>query len=289
MSPGAGSSARDQLRRQAGRAWSGIRLASHRVDPRPRALPDFVVIGAQKAGTSSLYGQLSAHPSVVPALRKEVHYFDAAPKPLPEYLAYFPRRVTLDAVAMRTGRAITGEATPFYLLHPAVPERMHAVLPDVRLIAVLREPAARAISGYHHAVRMGDETRPIEVALDPAAAEPLAPPAEAAWYDGSRCPARLRGYLARGRYAEQLERWLAEFGRGQVLVLESSTLRSGRVPATVLAFLDLPPDLAPTVADRNVGAYGPPATMIEATLREYFRPHNERLFSLLGVDWPWLA
>lgn len=287
MSPGAGSSAPAQLRRQAGRAWSGIRLASRRVDPRPRALPDFVVIGAQKAGTSSLYGQLSAHPSVVPALRKEVHYFDAALRSRSRYLAYFPRRASLDAVAARTGRAITGEATPFYLVHPAAPTRMHAVVPDVRLIAVLRDPAARAISGYHHAVRMGDERRPIEVALDPDAAEPLAPPADAAWYDGPHCPVRLHGYLVRGRYAEQLERWFTAFGRERVLVLDSDALRGGRVPAEVLGFLGLSDAAAPAVPDRNVGAYGPPASSIEATLREYFRPHNDRLFSLLGVDWGW--
>lgn len=278
-----------RMRRQADRAWSGARLVAHRVDPRPRALPDFVVIGAQKAGTSSLYGQLSAHPSVVPALRKELHYFDVAPRPVREYLAYFPRRAALDAVATRTGRGITGEATPFYLFHPAVPARLRSAVPDARLIAVLRDPVARAISGYHHAVRMGDETRPIEAALDPDAAEPLAPADAVAWYDAPRCPARLHGYLARGRYAEQLERWLAEFPREQLLVVDSSTLREGRVPAEVLAFLDLPAAAAPVVADRNVGAYGPPATATETMLREYFRPHNARLRSLLGVDWPWLG
>jgi hypothetical protein len=278
---------RPRLAHQVDRAWRGLRLAAARVDPRERALPDFVVIGAQKAGTSSLYGQLSAHPSVVPALRKEIHHFDRAPEPLAHYRAWFPRRATLARVAAHTGRGITGEATPFYLCHPAVPGRLRAAVPDARLLAVLREPAARAISGYHHAVRVGDETRPIEVALDPAAVEDLPPASAAAWYDAPTCPLRLHGYLARSRYAEQLERWLAVFPREQLLVVDSDTLREGRVPDAVLAFLDLPRASDAAVPDRNVGAYAAPSSDLEATLREYFRPYDERLASLLGIELPW--
>lgn len=287
MSPAARTSASARLAHQADRAWRGLRLAVARVDPRERALPDFVVIGAQKAGTSSLYGQLSAHPSVVPALRKEIHYFDRSPEPLAHYRAWFPRRATLDRVAARTGRALTGEATPFYLCHPAVPGRLRAAVPDARLIVALRDPVARAISGYHHAVRVGDETRPIEIALDPTAAEDLPPASAAAWYDAPGCPLRLHGYLARSRYAEQLERWLAVYPREQLLVLDSDTLRAGRVPDDVLGFLELPGSSDAAVPDRNVGAYAAPASDLEAMLREYFRPHDERLFSLLGIELPW--
>lgn len=287
MSPVADRSLGSRVAHQADRAWRGLRLAAARVDPRERALPDFVVIGAQKAGTSSLYGQLSAHPSVVPAVRKEVHHFDRPPTGLDRYRAWFPRRATLDRVARRTGRGITGEATPFYLCHPAVPVRMRAVLPDVRLIAVLRDPVARAISGYHHAVRVGDETRPIEVALDPSAGDELAPETDAAWYDAPGCPLRLHGYLARGRYAEQLARWFAVYPREQVLVIDSATLRDGRVPDAVADFLDLPRAAAAAVADRNVGTYATPASDLEAVLRDYFRPHDERLASLLGVELSW--
>jgi len=155
------------------------------------------------------------------------------------------------------------------------------------LIAVLRDPVARAISGYHHAVRMGDEHRPIDVALDPDAAEVLPPPSDAAWYDAPRCPARLHGYLARGRYAEQLERWLAVFPREQLLVIGSDALRGGRVPAEVLTFLGLPGEGASAVPDRNVGAYAAPASGIESRLVDYFRPYNARLGSLLGTEVPW--
>ena len=278
---------RRRAARQVDRAGRGLRLGAARVRARSRALPDFVVIGAQKAGTSSLYAQLAAHPSVLPAIRKELHFFDRAPQPLVRYRAWFPRRTALARLDARTGRGITGEATPFYLCHPAVPDRLHAAAPDARLIAVLRDPVGRAISGYHHAVRNGHEDRPIEVALDPDAVEPV--DTDPAWWDAADCPVRRRGYLARGRYAEQLERWLAVFPRDQVLVIGTETLRDGRVPPAVLDFLDLPP--APdAVPDRNVGDYSTrPPTDLDARLRDYFRPHDERLASLLGGGVPWTA
>jgi len=292
VEPGSGShdgtprgSWRRRTARQVDRAGRGLRLASARVRARRRALPDFVVIGAQKAGTSSLYGQLTAHPSVLPAIRKELHFFDRRPVPLVRYQAWFPPRAALAALDARTGRGITGEATPFYLCHPEVPTRLRAAVPDARLIAVLRDPVERAISGYHHAVGKGHEDRTIEVALDPDAVE--ATVADPAWWDAPDCPVRRRGYLIRSRYAEQLERWFAVFPRDQVLVIGTDALRSGRVPPAVLDFLDLPhaPDAVP---DRNVGTYTTrPATGLEARLREYFRPHDAQLASLLGTEVPW--
>lgn len=263
-------------------------VTARRFDPRARVLPDFVVIGAQKAGTSSLYSQLVAHPSVVPALVKEVHHFDFAPRGLGWYRAHFPRRSIMDAVRARTGYACTGEATPIYLFHPGVPARLRAALPEARLVVVLRDPVDRAISAYHHAVRMGLEDRPIDVALDPASAiEASDLPTDLAWWDARRGPLRMRGYLERGRYAEQLERWFALTPREQMLVLESSDLRGGRAPAAVLEFLGLPAEGAAVVADRNVGRYERSPLPCEPALREYFRPHNERLFALLGRRFDW--
>jgi hypothetical protein len=248
-----------------------------------------VILGAQKAGTTTLYTQLSTHPSVMPALRKEVHAFDAAPRPIEWYRAFFPRRRAMEARAARVGRAVTGEATPFYLFHPAAPVRLHAVVPHARLVVIVRDPVERAVSGYHHAVRMGHEARPIGEALDPANAEVLPDAVSAVeWYDDPECPARLRGYLARGRYAEQLERWFAVVPREKVLVLETRELARGVALAKTLDFLGLPATPADRESDRNVGAYEPVAPEIEQPLREYFAPHNERLVDLLDrrFDWP---
>lgn len=272
-------------RRSLHRGTYPARLATRWLTAGRRAWPAFLVIGAQKAGTTSLYAQLGAHPAVVPALRKEVHWFDRAHRRGADYRAYFPRS---RALARRPGGpGVTGEATPFLLCHPLAPGRVRATLPDVRLVVVLRDPVARAISGYHHAVRHGDEDRPIEVALDPDRVEPVGAPDDAAWWDGDNV-VRRRGYLERGDYAPQLARWLDRFPREQLLVLDSADVHDGSGAAAVVEHLGLPP--APTVplTARNVGAYDPAAVpVVERRLRAYFAPRNDALADLLGRTFPW--
>jgi hypothetical protein len=281
----------ESLRLQAGRARDAVRVAARR-NRADRPLPDFLILGAQKAGTSSLYARLATHPRVVPALRKEVHYFDTGPADRPDrYRAFFPTADERVAVEHDLGSPVlTGEATPYYLSHPAAPARARSVVPDARLIAVLRDPVARAVSGYHHAVRFGNERRPIEVALDPANEERLANVADDAWYDDASSPARLRGYFARGRYVEQLERWWAHYPREQLLVVETARLRAGDAHAQVLQFLGLDESTAAAATpDRNVGSYAPPPLAVTDRLAAYFAPHNEQLFTLLGVRWDWVT
>ncbi len=103
--------------------------------------PDFLIIGAQKAGTTSLYNQLTRHPDVARCLGQEVHYFDRHMHRSPAwYFAHFrPRLFASDGV-------VTGESTPYYLFHPRAAERVAELLPDVKLIVLLRDPVARDIS-----------------------------------------------------------------------------------------------------------------------------------------------
>jgi len=251
-----------------------VLLAARIPTTRWRALPDFVIIGAQKAGTTSLYAALVSHPDVHPAFRKEVHFFDTDHA---TDLGWYRRHFPIDR-----GDWLTGESSPYYLFHPAVPARMAATIPNVALIAVLRDPVARAISQFHHATSWGLEDRPIEIALDPATPEDLAPLDDATWYDRADSPARERAYLARGRYAEQLERWFAEFDRDRILVLESGELDGGTAIPKTERFLGLREQPLSAVPQRNVGSYAPPDPSFVNTLVEYFAPHNERLVELLG-------
>src|SRR5258706_11489250 len=113
-----------------------------RATSRYRKLPDFLIIGAQRSGTSTLYQYIARHPDVRGAFRKEVHYFDMHyDRGLDWYRACFPTR------------GFTGESSPSYLIHPEVPARVAAVLPDIKLIAILRNPVERAYSAYNRNVR----------------------------------------------------------------------------------------------------------------------------------------
>jgi hypothetical protein len=262
-----------------------VLLAARIPTTRWRALPDFVIIGAQKAGTTSLYAALGTHPDVRPAFRKEVHFFDTARFPdLGWYRRHFPIG---HGDPIGHGKRITGESSPYYLFHPAVPARMAATIPDVSLIAILRDPVARAISQYHHARNWGLEDRPIEVALDPATPEELADIDDVAWYDRADSPARERAYLARGRYADQLERWYAEFGRDRILVLESNDLDGGTAIAATQRFLGLRERAVSAAPKKNVGSYAAPDVGLVRALHEYFAPHNQRLAELLDRSFDW--
>lgn len=114
-----------------------------------RVLPDFLIIGAPKCGTTSLYGYLVQHPSVLPAMCKEVRFFDQfSHKPLGWYRGHFPTRWAVRRAEKDVGgRVLTGEATPTYLMLDVAPGRAYDVAPEAKLIAVLRNPVDRAYSG----------------------------------------------------------------------------------------------------------------------------------------------
>jgi hypothetical protein len=236
-------------------------LATH------RALPDFIVIGAQRAGTTSFYAYLGQHPDVVPAIRKEVHFFDQGWElGTTWYRAHFPLRRSLH------GGRVTGEATPMLLYDPRAPERVHAVVPEARLIALLRDPVARVHSNYWNGRRRGTERiETFEQAIDTDRA-------------------RGRRYLERGHYAEQLERWWTVFPRDQLLVLVSEELFAdpGGVTNRAVEWLGLPPfelKRPYRLNDSPVGTPLRPET--EEQLRAYYEPHNRRLYELLERDLGW--
>lgn len=278
--PEAGAWRRNRgLRGRIRRTGASALLAARIPTTRWRALPDFVIIGAQKAGTTSLYAALVSHPDVRPAFRKEVHFFDT------EHfsdLGWYRRHFPIDR-----GDWITGESSPYYLFHPAVPKRVASILPDVALIAILRDPVARAISQFHHAQNWGFEDRPIEVALDPETSDELAPIDDETWYDRPDSPSRERAYLARGRYAEQLDRWFSAFERDRLLVLESTELDEGTAIPAAQQFLGLREHTVPSVPKRNVGSYAAPDPGLVRSLHEYFAPYNRRLAELLGRSFDW--
>lgn len=254
-----------------------------------RVLPDVLVIGAQRAGTSSLYRYLGRHPDVAASVRKEVEYFTRR-YGLGEgwYRAHFPL-----AVPGRAPRTAF-EATPDYLFHPAAPGRAAATVPDARLVVLLRDPVARAWSHHRHMVRLGYEDLGFDDALDAEEARTAADLDRAE--DPSHDPKDLLrfSYRARGRYAEQLERWFAHYPRERALVLWSDDL-FGDPAATyrrLLAFLELRDWLPPSFPNASARpGSGPPEPSMDpatrAALASDFHAHNERLAALLGTLPPW--
>jgi len=260
---------------------------SHKLTAPLRALPDFLIIGAQKCGTSSLHAQLALHPEVRAPLTKEVHYFDIHYHRGPLwYGAHFPLRDRRHAA----GGWKTYESSVCYLFYDFVPERIIALLPKVRLIAMVRDPVERAYSQYQMSRKRNAESLSFEAAIA-AEEERLAPE----WGKIAKDPryhsriVRQQSYLSRGRYAEQVERWLRYVPRERLLVLDARELATerARVHAEILGFLGLSESAIPDTEDRNVGEYEPMAPRTREQLSEYFAPHNQRLYELLGRDFGW--
>src|SRR5690606_20950764 len=253
-----------------------------------RALPHFLIIGAQKGGTTSLYEYLAAHPRVLPAYRgEEVHYFDHHFRwGEAWYRRHFPLRA-----ALRRRRAVTGETSPAYLFHPFAPQRIAATLPEARLIVLLRNPTDRAVSHYWHMVRTKVETLPLAEALHREPERILDGLERMARDEHHYAPDYVAfSYQKRGLYADQLARYLKYFDRSQLLVLQSEAFFRNPQAGydTVLRFIGLAPHPLPSFPPQNVGTYGEETPEgVRETLDAYFRPHNERLYDLLQLDAPW--
>jgi hypothetical protein len=242
-----------------------------------RRWPDFIIIGAQRAGTTSLYNWLVEHPRIAPARVKEIHYFDVGYTATERwYRSNFPLR--------RPGR-MTGEATPYMLFHPLAPERAARDLPSTtRFIVLLREPIQRAISAYWLHRRQGTEEKSFPDAIA-AEDDRLAGQDERVRRGEPSKNHQLYSYVARGRYAEQLERWFSHVDRERLLVLTSEDLFSSPVAShEILAWLGLPAfdrslpqkNVAPRLEDTDPD--------VIAALRHRFEPDNRRLEELLGRE-----
>ncbi len=254
-----------------------------------RTLPDFLIIGGQKCGTTFLYQLLVRHSHVKPAFAKEVHYFDLNFRKGDNwYRSYFP-------LQLRNSRTyVTGEASPYYLFHPHAPRRASAVVPDAKLIVLLRNPVDRAYSHYQHQVKRvkgeARETLTFEGAIE---AEEMILPGEVnkmlqdEYYQS--LSHRTRSYLSRGIYIDQLLVWSSFFQRNQMLILKSEDLFDDTANALerMLEFLDVPHWAPETYSIPNKREYTGVSPLIRQRLNEYYKPHNQRLYEYLGVDFGW--
>lgn len=282
-------------------------LAYRMMTKRWRLLPDFLIIGGQRCGTTSLYYYLINNPCILPAHTKEVHYFDMNyEKGAGWYRAQFPTAIgkTWPGQA-RKHSYITGEASPYYLFHPHAPARIASTMPGVKLIALLRNPVDRAYSQHWLEVQSGYETLSFKEAIE-REQERL----DGEWekmltdehYDSFNY--RHYSYLARGKYVEQLPNWLSEFPKEQLLLLRSEDLYTN--PAAVvqqtLEFLGVF-DESIDLQDKEYRQYRLPLKTgykgkqtasppkmdadMKRYLHDYFRPYNARLEEMMGRNPCW--
>lgn len=257
-----------------------------------RPLPDFVMLGAQKAGTTALYSWLLQTPGMMAPGVNEIHYFDLhSGRTVDWYRSWFPR-MTQGGRDAPGPRSFTGEKTPYYLFHPAVPARLSATLPEARLLVLLRDPVRRAYSHFQHSREQGfEQEEDFNRALDLEEGRLAGAGPRLMRPGGRHFSHQHHSYMARGRYAEQLERWFEHVSPDRVLVLQSEELFSDPAAAytRTCRFLGVEPGNEVDLRPRNVGGYDPRMGSAADRLRGYFRAPNEKLFSLLGQRWDWTS
>ena len=257
-------------------------------------LPDFLIIGSAKCGTSSLYEYLIKHPNIESAIGKEINYFDMQyEKGINWYKTYFPSLIQKDVSKnIFSKKLITGEATPRYIDHPLAIKRIKNDLPNVKLIVMLRNPIDRAYSHWNMMVTHKHENLSFEEAINKEKQRILGLykkmetdqrfySKEYFWY----------GYLERSTYINRLKKWFEYFPREQFLILKSEELFNdpNNTYKKVLEFLKLEKVDLENYKTFRKGKYKKEKMNSETRkkLIEYFQPYNMELYKLLNDNLGW--
>lgn len=265
-----------------------VRLAYRRITSFVRPLPDFLIIGAQKSGTTTLYEWISTHPRVKTGVWKEVHFFDRycrySNRGVNWYRSHFPIKGRLPYYSV-------GEATPVYLFNPAVPKRVANIIPEVSLVVLLRNPVDRAYSHYQHQRRIGTENLSFRKAVElerKRISEDMYTITECG-KDNSKSYQKY-SYISRGYYLSQIKNWLEYFDRDQMIIFESEKLFNYPVKVVndVLDHIGLKTNIECVSQSYNTGGYeSEMQDDIRKKLINHFKPHNMRLYKFLGREFDW--
>lgn len=247
--------------------------------------PDFLIIGTQKGGTTTLHNMLSQHPQIFMPPGKEIHFFDNHyHKGVEWYQNHFPREGF-------TRPKIAGEASPYYLFHPLVPERVASHVPGVKLIVMLRNPIDRAYSQFRHEQKLGYEPgqnflKAIDRELTGFEEE------ENKLINGEISFSRFHSsfsYLHRGLYFQQISRWLNYFSRNQMHFIKSEDFfqHPQQELEKVYMFLGVRCIYPEDVRPMNVNTYPEQDNDLKQKLRDYFSSDTGQLAGLIGEKFSW--
>lgn len=256
------------------------------------ALPSFVIVGTQKGGTTYLYSLLSNHPQIRRSARKEVQYFSLNHlKSERWYRAQFPSEKSVAAQSRALGKPIlTGEASPYYMFHPHAMRRMSELLPQAKIVVLLRDPVKRAVSHYHHNVSRKAEELPFEEAIA-AETDRLKGERDRMLREETYQSDAFRNfsYFERGVYLPQIQEIERHFPRHQTLVLQSERFFKDALGTVheVAGFLGIDRWDPPLQVRMNQGKYNPVDPSVLQGLKERFEPTNQELYRHLEANYGW--
>ena len=258
------------------RGISGITASS-------RVLPDFIIVGTVRSGSTSLYYNICEHPSVLSAAYDEIGFFDSNYHlGINWYRSMFPTIKEMENVERKTGFAITGEDTPFYLWKEEAAKRIFEMNGDTKIIGIFRNPVDRAYSNYNLAVRSKTEKLTFEEAVD----EEIGFLKNHSFRESVD---NKRSYLAKGIYENQIKIWFELFPREQIHLLSTEDMQKNPEETLQKAFrfLEIPDYIIKNPQKQKAAEYKKMNNETREKLVNFYKQHNKRFFKTIQKKYDW--
>ena len=248
-----------------------------------RVLPDFIIIGTVRSGSTSLYYNICEHPSILPASYDEIGFFDSNYHlGIDWYRSMFPRQKKMKKTKKETGYALTGEDTPFYFWKREVAERILEILPNVKIIAIFRNPIDRAYSNYNLGLRKNTEKLTFEEAIDEEI-EFLEK------HSFRECVDRRRSYLSKGLYEKQVKVWFELFDTSQIHILSTDQMQKNpqKELQKIFSFLEISDYAIKNPQKQKSAEYSKMRSDTRRKLLDFYKPHNDEFFRIIKQKFDW--
>jgi hypothetical protein len=251
-----------------------------------RRSPDFIILGAQRAGTTALFNFLLEQKPISKSIKKEIHYFDNYyHKGENWYKAHFP----LKSLIQRKGN-LCGEASPFYLYHPFAIQRIKKDLPKIKLIILLRHPVERAYSHYKFEYQSGFENKSFSEAINLEKTR-LNDEVDKIRNNEFYYSFNLQhySYRSRGEYYSQIKNVYDYFPRNQVLIIQSEKLfaQDFKTFKKISNFLECDDFRITLFKQKNMTYKSTIPEDISKELKSHFKVHNQKLYNLINEKYNW--
>ena len=254
-----------------------------------RVIPDFLVIGAKRCGTTSLYQHLPEHPCISKSPYDNMGFFnDNFHLGVNWYKSFFPTTFTRNKIKSKFGDFLAFDVTTKYMEEESTANNVYQTKPNMKIIIILRNPVDRAYSQYHLSVRQAAERRSFEDVVEENMNR-LNKESHEHHEIKPRFSAKEDNYLKKGLYALQLRYWLKIFPRENILVVSTEEFESNQqiIYNKIFEFLNISKFEVKNTKKMEKGNYQPMKSETRNLLLDYFRPHNHELFELINMEFNW--
>lgn len=252
-----------------------------------RVLPDFLIIGAKRCGTTSLFTYLPEHPSIIESHHDNMGFFnDNYHLGVNWYKSFFTTISTKKRIEKEQGKCLSFDVTTRYIEQKSTAENIKKIKPDMKIIVILRNPIDRAYSQFNLSKKELTQSLDFESEVFREITE-----LEKKMENNNELEfnKEKQHYIQRGLYAKQLKSWFEIFPRDNILILSTEDFKNDNnmTYSKIFDFLDIPEHSINKKEMIGKGEYEPMKETARKMLIEFYKKHNEDLFKLIGKKFDW--